>query len=100
MAPDKSCMLLPLGERQYALTKPLSTNSEYLRNEATESGQVVDFKDWQITLTRRFQALKLWMVLRSYGVSGLRQFLRNHVKMAKDFEMMVTMDSRFEIVAT
>ncbi|KAL7593375.1 hypothetical protein Lser_V15G32666 [Lactuca serriola] len=81
-----------------ALTKPLSTNSEYLKNKATESGQVVDFKDWQITLTRRFQALKLWMVLRSYGVTGLRQFLRNHVKMAKDFEMMVTMDTRFEIV--
>ncbi|CAI9261143.1 unnamed protein product [Lactuca saligna] len=82
-----------------ALTKSLSTNSEYLKNKATESGEVVDFKDWQITLTRRFQALKLWMVLRSYGVTGLRQFLKNHVKMAKDLERLVTMDSRFEIVA-
>ncbi|KAI3709864.1 hypothetical protein L2E82_39632 [Cichorium intybus] len=81
-----------------ALTKPLSTNSEYLTNKATESGQVVDYKDWQIALTRRFQALKLWMVLRSYGVTGLRAFIRNHVKMAKNFEGLVTMDSRFEIV--
>ncbi|KAI3517139.1 hypothetical protein L1887_16347 [Cichorium endivia] len=81
-----------------ALTKPLSTNSEYLRNKATESGQVVDYKDWQITLTRRFQALKLWMVLKSYGVTGLRAFIRNHVKMAKNFEGLVSMDSRFEIV--
>ncbi|XXG74706.1 hypothetical protein AAC387_Pa07g3358 [Persea americana] len=42
--------------------------------------------------------MKLWMVLRSYGVANLRNFLRTHVKMAKHFEGLVAMDGRFEIV--
>ncbi|XP_050245118.1 tyrosine decarboxylase-like [Quercus robur] len=81
-----------------ALIKSLSTNPEYLRNKATDSKQVVDYKDWQITLSRRFRSLKLWFVLRSYGVDNLRSFMRNHVKMAKLFEERVDMDKRFEIV--
>jgi aromatic-L-amino-acid decarboxylase len=81
-----------------ALIKSLSTNPEFLRNKATDSEQVVDYKDWQITLSRRFRALKLWFVLRSYGVANLRKFLRSHVKMAEIFEGLVGMDKRFEIV--
>ncbi|XP_059668679.1 tyrosine decarboxylase-like [Cornus florida] len=81
-----------------ALTNALSTNPEYLRNQATESKQVVDYKDWQITLSRRFRALKLWLVLRSYGIEKLRNFLRDHLEMAKHFEALVGMDNRFEIV--
>ncbi|KAF8408813.1 hypothetical protein HHK36_004882 [Tetracentron sinense] len=81
-----------------ALVKALSTNPEYLKNKATESKQVVDYKDWQIALSRRFRAMKLWLVLRSYGVANLRNFLRSHVKMAKQFEGLIGMDKRFEIV--
>ncbi|KAL2474972.1 Tyrosine decarboxylase 1 [Abeliophyllum distichum] len=81
-----------------ALVKALSTYPEYLRNKASESKQVVDYKDWQITLSRRFRSLKLWLVLRSYGVANLRKFLRSHVKMAKNFEGLITMDKRFEVV--
>ncbi|XP_058071562.1 tyrosine decarboxylase-like [Magnolia sinica] len=81
-----------------ALVKALSTNPEYLKNKATDSKQVVDYKDWQIALSRRFRSMKLWMVLRSYGVANLRNFLRSHVKMAKTFEGFVAMDPRFEIV--
>ncbi|XP_050290271.1 phenylacetaldehyde synthase-like [Quercus robur] len=81
-----------------ALIKSLSTNPEYLRSKASDSKQVVDYKDWQITLSRRFRSLKLWFVLRSYGVAKLRSFMRNHVKMAKLFEGFVAMDKRFEIV--
>ncbi|GFP81203.1 tyrosine/dopa decarboxylase 5 [Phtheirospermum japonicum] len=81
-----------------ALVEALSTYPEYLRNKASETKQVVDYKDWQITLSRRFRSLKLWMVLRSYGVANLRRFLRSHVKMAKNFEGMVGMDKRFEVV--
>ncbi|KAL7605183.1 hypothetical protein Lser_V15G19350 [Lactuca serriola] len=82
-----------------SFTKPLSTTSELIANKTTESGKVVDYKDWQISLARRFQALKLWMVLRSYGTIALREYIRKHVKMAKDFEGLVNMDSRFEIMA-
>ncbi|KAK0580205.1 hypothetical protein LWI29_037968 [Acer saccharum] len=82
-----------------ALIQALSTNPEFLRNKASDSKEVVDYKDWQITLSRRFRALKLWLVLRSYGVVNLRKFLRSHVKMAKVFEELVGSDKRFEIVA-
>ncbi|KAK6240361.1 Pyridoxal phosphate-dependent decarboxylase - like 5 [Theobroma cacao] len=80
------------------LTKSLSTNPEYLKNKASDSKQVVDYKDWQVTLSRRFRAMKLWLVLRSYGVANLRNFLRSHVKMAKRFEELLASDNRFEVV--
>ncbi|CAL1372720.1 unnamed protein product [Linum trigynum] len=81
-----------------ALKRSLSTNPEYLRNQASDSGGVIDYKDWQLTLSRRFRSLKLWMVLRSYGVANLRSFLRGHVAMAKAFEKLVAGDDRFEVV--
>ncbi|CAN0887479.1 Tyrosine decarboxylase [Linum grandiflorum] len=81
-----------------ALKKSLSTNPEYLKNNASESGGVVDYKDWQVTLSRRFRSLKLWLVLRSYGVDGLRSFIRSHVSMAETFMQLVSEDERFELV--
>ncbi|KAK7349452.1 hypothetical protein VNO77_06831 [Canavalia gladiata] len=82
-----------------ALTKSLSVTPHFLRNKASESNQVIDYKDWQIPLSRKFNALKLWLVLRSYGVENLMNFLRSHVQMAKTFESLVRLDKRFEIVA-
>ncbi|KAK3025983.1 hypothetical protein RJ639_041674 [Escallonia herrerae] len=81
-----------------ALISALSTDPEILNNKATESKQVVDYKDWQMALSRRFRALKLWLVLRSYGVTGLGDFVRGHVKMAKHFESLLAADKRFEVV--
>ncbi|KAM5587567.1 phenylacetaldehyde synthase-like [Rosa sericea] len=81
-----------------ALIDSLSTNPEFLRNKASDSKQVVDYKDWQIALSRRFRALKLWLVLRSYGVDNLRNFLRSHVKMAEVFERLVRENKWFEVV--
>ncbi|KAK6932130.1 Pyridoxal phosphate-dependent decarboxylase [Dillenia turbinata] len=81
-----------------ALIKALSTNPDYLNNKATDSNQVVDYKDWQICLSRRFRAMKLWLVLRMYGATKLRNFLRSHVKMAMKFEEFVSNDKRFELV--
>ncbi|HVS01775.1 MAG TPA: pyridoxal-dependent decarboxylase, partial [Thermoanaerobaculia bacterium] len=51
-----------------ALVRALSVLPEYLRNRATESGAVIDYRDWQVPLGRRFRALKLWLVIRWYGV--------------------------------
>ncbi|XVF45995.1 hypothetical protein PTKIN_Ptkin02bG0252600 [Pterospermum kingtungense] len=81
-----------------SLIKSLSTNPEYLRNKASDLKQVVDYKDWQITLSRRFRAMKLWLVLRSYGVTNLQNFLRSHVQMAVRFEGLVASDNMFEVV--
>ncbi|MDP9239935.1 MAG: pyridoxal-dependent decarboxylase, partial [Actinomycetota bacterium] len=82
-----------------ALVGALSVLPEYLRNTATESGAVIDYRDWQIPLGRRFRALKLWCVLRWYGAEGLRAHLRRHVALAQDFAALVEADDRFDIVA-
>ena len=68
-----------------ALTGALSILPEYLRNAATDAGAVVDYRDWQIELGRRFRALKLWWVLRSYGARGIRHHIREHVRLAARF---------------
>jgi tyrosine decarboxylase len=81
------------------LVAGLGTEQEYiLKDAAAEGHDVVDYKDWSVTLTRRFRALKLWLVLRCYGIEGLRDHIRGHVRMAAAFEKMVTEDGRFEVV--
>jgi histidine decarboxylase len=55
---------------------------------------------WQIPLSKRFRALKLWFVIRNYGVSGLQKHIREGVRLAKKFEALVLADQRFEIPAT
>ena len=82
-----------------ALIGALSILPEYLRNAATESGEVFDYRDWHVPLGRRFRALKLWAVIRWYGAEGLRAHIRKHVELAQQFAAWVADDPRFEIVA-
>jgi aromatic-L-amino-acid decarboxylase len=82
-----------------ALIRALSVLPEYLRNRATESGAVIDYRDWQIPLGRRFRALKLWFVIRHYGVEGLRHHVRRHVELAQQFAQWVRADTSFELAA-
>ena len=77
----------------------LSILPEFLRNAATESGAVVDYRDWHVQLGRRFRALKLWAVIRWYGAEGLREHIRGHVAAAQAFAGWVARDARFEVVA-
>ena len=80
-----------------ALTGALSILPEYLRNAATDAGAVVDFRDWQIPLGRRFRALKLWFVLRWYGAEGLRAHIRSHVALAQELAGWAEADERFDV---
>ena len=64
------------------VVEALSITPAYLRNEASDSGEVVDFRDWQVPLGRRFRSLKLWFVLRALGPSVLREMIRGHVAAA------------------
>ncbi|SCL37257.1 aromatic-L-amino-acid decarboxylase [Micromonospora rhizosphaerae] len=81
------------------LIEALTVMPEFLRNAATESGAVIDYRDWQVPLGRRFRALKLWFVLRWYGVEGLRAHIRSGVTLAGRFAERVGADDRFELAA-
>ena len=77
----------------------LSILPPYLKNEASESGAVIDYRDWHVPLGRRFRALKLWWVIRSYGAEGLRSMIRYHVALAEQLANRLESDSRFDLVA-
>lgn len=80
------------------LIKTLSILPEYLKNEATEQGAVIDYRDWHIQLGRRFRALKLWFVIRHYGVEGLQYHIREHIQLAQDFSNWVQQSADFELL--
>jgi aromatic-L-amino-acid decarboxylase len=82
-----------------ALIQTLSILPEYLRNQATESGAVIDYRDWHIQLGRRFRSLKLWFVIRHYGIEGLQYHIRQHVQLAQKFAQWVRGDKDFELAA-
>ncbi len=92
------CSLFYVADRR-PLIGALSILPPYLRNEASESGEVIDYRDWHVPLGRRFRALKLWFVLRSYGVEGIRHHVREHVALASGFAERVEAHPSLELVA-
>ena len=80
-----------------AITDALSITPEYLKNAASESGRVIDYRDWQVPLGRRFRALKLWLVMRAYGARGLREHVRRGISHGETFESLVRESDRFEL---
>jgi len=92
------CSLLFVADRA-AIINALSVLPEYLRNAASESGAVIDYRDWMVPLGRRFRALKLWMVIRHYGAEGLRTFIREHVALGHELAGWIEADDRFELLA-
>ena len=81
------------------LIHALGIMPEYLRNQATQSGAVIDYRDWQVPLGRRFRALKLWCVLRWFGIAGIQQRVRQHVAWAQELAGWIAADQRFELAA-
>jgi len=92
------CNVLWVADRA-PLIAALSILPPYLRNPASESGEVIDYRDWHVALGRRFRALKLWWVLRSYGAAGLREHLREHMALARELARRVDAHARLERVA-
>ena len=92
------CNLYYVADRR-PLIEAMSILPPYLRNEATLSGKVIDYRDWHVPLGRRFRSLKLWFVLRHYGAVGIRHHIREHVRLAQEFAANVAEDVRFELVA-
>jgi aromatic-L-amino-acid decarboxylase len=72
-----------------ALTSVLSIAPSFLRNTFSDSGLVTDYRDWQIPLGRRFRSLKVWFVLRTYGVKGIQDYIKNHIKLGELFHSLI-----------
>jgi aromatic-L-amino-acid decarboxylase len=91
------CSVFYVADRQPML-EALSILPPYLRDAAADSS-VVDYRDWQVPLGRRFRALKLWWVLRAYGAEGVRGLIRTHVELARALASRVDQHPRLELVA-
>ncbi|HOW86076.1 MAG TPA: pyridoxal-dependent decarboxylase [Candidatus Aminicenantes bacterium] len=80
-----------------ALVRTFEIHPEYLKTGV--DAKVKNYRDWGIQLGRRFRALKLWFVVRSYGVEGLQALVREHIRLAGLFRDRVEADRRFELLA-
>jgi len=80
-----------------SLIKTFELLPEYLKTRTR--GSVNDYRDWGVPLGRRFRALKLWSVIRSYGTDGLKEIIRNHIEIARKLSEMISSETDFEILA-
>lgn len=78
------CSCLWINNR-YHLINALSVSQDILKNPASDSGLVIDYKDWEIPLGRRFRSLKVWFIVRTYGAKGLREHIRKMVRLTRQF---------------
>ena len=92
------CSVLWVADRR-PLLDALSIRSPIMRNRATDTAGVIDYRNWHVPLGRRFRALKLWFVLRSYGAEGIRHHVRRHLELAGDLSDRVDSDPRLVLVA-
>ena len=99
--PGYILILLPLKsilhKDKEALIKTFEILPEYLKTK--EGDQVNNYRDWGIPLGRRFRALRLWFVIRSYGLKGLQEKIRNHIELGQYFANKVNESDEFEILA-
>lgn len=98
MLTNFDCSAFYVADRSH-LIDTLTVLPEYLRNRATDSGAVIDYRDWQVPLGRRFRALKLWFVMRSFGTAGIQAHVRSGIELAQTFANWVADHADFEIVA-
>jgi aromatic-L-amino-acid decarboxylase len=79
------------------LKKTFEIQPEYLKTGVDKI--VNNYRDWGIQLGRRFRALKLWFVIRSYGIEGLQNMVREHIRLAQSLKHWIDSDQRFELMA-
>lgn len=89
---DCSCLWV---RNRIQLTSALVVDPLYLQHGYSDA--TIDYRHWGVPLSRRFRSLKLWFVLRTYGINGLRKYIRHHCTLAKKFEAHVLKDKRFEL---
>ncbi|XP_060637502.2 aromatic-L-amino-acid decarboxylase-like [Anolis sagrei] len=95
---NSDCSVMWVKKRS-DLTRAFQIDPVYLKHGHEGSEHITDYRHWQIPLGRRFRSLKVWFVLRMYGVKGLQEYIRKHIKLAHEFKDLVLRDDRFEICA-
>ncbi|KAM5434628.1 hypothetical protein MferCBS31731_006730 [Microsporum ferrugineum] len=86
---------------QVDLTSALDITPHYLRNPHSDAGAVTDYRNWQLPLGRRFRSLKIWFVLRSYGLKAMQAHIRKGVDLGKTFtDLIRSQGDLFEIVTS
>ncbi|KAI1005689.1 Tyrosine decarboxylase 2 [Podosphaera aphanis] len=94
---DASCLFL---RKRTALINAMSIRPSYLMNKFSEKSNVIDYRDWQLPMGRRFRSLKIWFVLRTYGISGLQAHIRKHIGFGEFFgSLLKTRSDLFKIFA-
>ncbi|XP_045623400.1 aromatic-L-amino-acid decarboxylase [Procambarus clarkii] len=96
MLTNFDCSLMWVKDR-FRLTQALVVDPLYLQHSYSEKS--IDYRHWGIPLSRRFRALKLWFVIRSFGVQGLQNYIREHCRLAKRFESHVRKEPKFEVAS-
>lgn len=98
MLTNFDCCAMWLKEPNW-IVDSYNVDQMYLKqSDHQPSSAVPDYRQWQIPFGRRFRALKLWFVLRLYGVENLQAHIRRHCAFAKQFEILCRQDDRFEII--
>ena len=98
LATNVECSVMWVADRR-PLIDALGVLPPYLRNEASASGAVIDYRDWHLPLSRPFRSLKLWFVLRSFGAEGLRKIIRSQVAWARSLAAQIDSHPNLEIMA-
>ncbi len=98
MLANMDCSTLWVREKA-DMVSAFSITPEYLRTASSDSGAVIDYRDWQLPLGRRFRSLKLWFILRSFGVEGVRGIIREHLRLTELFAGLVEEHPDFDVVA-
>ncbi|KAJ8939238.1 hypothetical protein NQ318_015196 [Aromia moschata] len=88
------CSAMWVKDARY-LVEAFNVERIYLKDN--HKGLAPEYRHWQISLGRRFRALKLWFVLRIYGVEGIQKHVRHQISLAKHFEELARNDARFEV---
>ncbi len=78
------------------LVRTLAIKPEYLKTHGHDG--IINYSEWSVPLGRRFRALKIWFVLRVYGLEGLQEMIRNHVAWSQELHGLLAAEPGFEII--
>ncbi|OJA12592.1 hypothetical protein AZE42_06905 [Rhizopogon vesiculosus] len=93
---DGSCFWV--RHRRY-LTDALDVTPEYLRSKHGDAGTAIDYRNWNLNLSRRFRSLKFWFVLRSRGTVGFQKHITDCIKLNDQFAQGIRESDQFSFVA-